>query len=133
MIMTRSNGKKSREWAIQYVHIEDPPIDSPAHLVMLAKMYSRQDKTIYTEWRMTRIRRSWMKKQMKTPDALGGLTCAKCGRQGLLPWTEDIHQRATLDHITEIFRGGPWRDPNNFQVLCDRCNNTKNAVNNTRP
>lgn len=124
--MTRSKGKRSRHWAIQVVHIEDPPITSPAHLVLLAKQYCAQDKGIYTEFRMHKIRHKWMKLQMKTPDALGGLTCAKCKREGLKPWTKDIKERAVLDHVHEISLGGAWNDPQNFQVLCDRCNTRKN-------
>jgi 5-methylcytosine-specific restriction endonuclease McrA len=67
-----------------------------------------------------------MKLQMKTPDVCGGLTCANCKQQGLTPWTEDISKRAVLDHIVEIAADGRWNDPENFQVLCDRCNGQKN-------
>ena len=57
---------------------------------------------------------------------MGGLTCVHCGRMGLQPWTEDVSKRAVLDHIVEISQNGPWNDPENFQVLCDRCNGLKN-------
>ena len=125
-MMTRSKGKQSRSWAIQVVHIEDPPVNSAAHLCLLAKKYSAADKSIYTEFRMHRQRNKWMKLQMKTPDELGGLTCSHCHRKGLSPWTADVNMRAVLDHKTEIANGGDWRDPENFQVLCDRCNGQKN-------
>ena len=124
--MTRSQGKQSRSWAIQVVHIRDPPVNSAAHLCLLAKKYSSEDKGIYTEFRMHKLRNKWMKLQMKQPDLMRGLTCCHCGRMGLQPWTPDVHMRAVLDHIHEIFLGGDWRDPANFQVLCDRCNGQKN-------
>ena len=126
-MMTRSQGKQSRSWAIQVVHIQDPPINSAAHLCLLAKKYSSQDKDVYTHSRMHKRRNRWMKRQMKEHlDELGGLTCAICGKKGLQPWTNDVSKRAVLDHKTEIFLGGPWNDPSNFQVLCDRCNGQKN-------
>ncbi len=124
--MTRSQGKQNRYWAVQVVHVDDPPITSPAQLVLMAKYYLSQDKSIYTEYRMHHIRDKWMKLQMKTPDSQGGLTCRNCGRNGLKPWTKNVKERAVLDHIHEISLGGRWDDPNNFQVLCDSCNITKN-------
>lgn len=125
--MTRSQGKQSRSWAIQVVHIEDPPINSAAHLCLLAKKYSAADKSIYTEFRMHKLRNKWMKLQIREHiDEQGGLTCAHCGQMGLQPWTEDVKMRAVLDHKIEIALGGDWRDPTNFQVLCDRCNGQKN-------
>src|SRR5271169_1535 len=121
-MMTRSKGKQSRSWAMQVVHIQDPPINSAAHLCLLAKQYSAQDKSIYTEFRMHRLRNKWMKIQMRDHlDEKGGLTCTYCKRQGLQPWTPDPYNRAVLDHVKEIVLGGEWDDPSNFQVLCDRC------------
>lgn len=111
---------------MQVVHIAEPDITSAASLALLAKKYCSEDKSIYTEYRMHRLRNKWMKAQMKSPDELGGLTCAICARKGLNPWTVDIDQRAVLDHVHEICLGGSWHDPANFQVLCDRCNNQKN-------
>jgi 5-methylcytosine-specific restriction endonuclease McrA len=125
-MMTRSKGRLHRYWAVQVCHVDDPPPTSPAQLCLMAKHYFTQDKSIYTEFRMHKLRNKWMKLQMKTPDELGGLTCAHCGRKGLNPWTPDVDQRAVLDHIVEICLGGDWRDPANFQVLCDRCNGQKN-------
>ena len=125
--MTRSKGRQSRSWAVQVVHIGEPDITSPAALCLLAKKYVSADKSIYTEFRMHRIRNKWMKSQMRTnADEEGGLTCAHCKRKGLSPWTTDANVRAVLDHRVEITLGGDWRDPDNFQVLCDRCNNQKN-------
>ena len=125
-MMTRSQGRRSRDWAVQVVHIEDPPPTSPAQLVLLAKQYCAQDKSIYTEFRMHKIRNRWMKQQMKQPDLMGGLTCVHCGRMGLQPFKANSNDRAVLDHKLEICLGGDWRDPKNFQVLCDRCNGKKN-------
>ena len=126
-MMTRSKGKQSRSWAVQVVHIQDPPVNSAAHLCLLAKKYSSEDKSIYTEFRMHKLRNKWMKMQMREHlDEKNGLTCSLCKRKGLQPWTADVNMRAVLDHIHEIFLGGDWRDPANFQVLCDRCNGQKN-------
>lgn len=126
--MTRSRGRQTRMWLVQVVHIADPHVTSAANLVLLQKQYFALDKSIYSDWRMAHIRRKWMKKQMKSPDAKGGLTCAICGKQGLNP-TSEIHQeQATLDHITNISDGGSWSDSNNFQVACHRCNSDKNKT-----
>jgi 5-methylcytosine-specific restriction endonuclease McrA len=126
-MMTRSKGKQSRSWAVQVVHIQDPPVNSAAHLCLLAKKYFSEDKSIYSEFRMHKLRNKWMKIQMREHlDEQGGLTCADCKRMGLNPWTPDVRVRAVLDHKIEIAVGGSWRDPENFQVLCDRCNNQKN-------
>lgn len=126
-MMTRSKGRQSRSWAVQVVHIEDPPVNSAAHLCLLSKKYFLEDKSIYSEFRMHKIRNKWMKLQMREHlDEQGGLTCTNCKRMGLNPWTPDVYMRAVLDHKIEIAMGGEWRDPENFQVLCDRCNNRKN-------
>ena len=124
--MTRSKGREARRWAVQIVNVQDPPITSAAQLVLMAKEYSTQDKTIYTEYRMHRIRTRWMKLQLTQPDLLGGLTCVHCGKMGLQPFKSNKDQQAVLDHKKELALGGDWRDPNNFQVLCHSCNGKKN-------
>lgn len=113
---------------MQVVHITEPDITSAAALALLAKKYVSLDKSIYTEFRMHRIRNKWMKRLMLAPDEQGGLTCAICGKKGLRPNESDPHKKATLDHITEISVGGDWRNPSNFQVLCKDCNSLKNDL-----
>ncbi len=109
---------------MQVVHVTNPDVASAANLTLLSQHYFALDKSIYTDWRMAHVRRKWMKQQMETPDELGGLTCAICGRKGLKPWTTP---KATLDHIVNIGHGGAWNDPSNFQVACEKCNNDKNS------
>ena len=124
-MMTRSQSKASKHWTVQVVHIADPDITSPASLVLLARFYWSQDRTNYTEGKMYRIRRRWMKEQMQNPDAKGGLTCAICGKKGLQPFNVPHDQKgklATLDHKVRIIDGGDWRDPSNFRVACFQCN-----------
>ncbi len=125
--MTRSRGRMTQAWLAQVVHIEEPHVTSAANLVLLSKQYFAADKSIYSDWRMCHIRKKWMRQQMKTPDALGGLTCAICGKQGLKPSGSDLQNFATLDHIVEITKGGKWNDPSNFQVACRQCNSYKNV------
>jgi len=124
----RAAGRRAKQWVVQVVHVVDPPSTSPAALALLSKHYFFLDKSIYTETRMSRIRHKWMKKQMQTPDELGGLTCAICGRKGLMPHVVDEKNLATIDHIIELKCGGPWNDPTNFQVACYECNNHKNNI-----
>jgi 5-methylcytosine-specific restriction endonuclease McrA len=126
--MTRSRGRATKRWLTQVVHIQNMDIPSAANLVLLSKEYFSADKSIYSDWRMCHIRKKWMKQQMKTPDALGGLTCAICGKQGLKPGVTDVTQLATLDHIVEISHGGVWNDPSNFQVACHGCNAKKSET-----
>lgn len=126
-MMTRSQGKRNREWTFQVVHIQDPPIDSAASLVLLAKLYCQQDRTIYTHFRMKRLRDKWMKQQMKQRKGSSGLTCAICGKTGLHPWGSE-REKATLDHIIPIKAGGSWNNSSNFQVACYRCNNRKDET-----
>ena len=127
--MTRSQGKKGgMTWVVQVVHISDPPVNSAAALALLAKKCYSLDRSIYSEFRMTRIRNKWMKLQMKTPDSEGGLTCAICGLRGLRPNKTTEDNLATLDHIIEICRGGEWNNTNNFQVACRKCNALKNVL-----
>jgi 5-methylcytosine-specific restriction endonuclease McrA len=96
-----------------------------ANLVLLTREYIKADRTIYSNRRMQRIRDKWMKKMMKTPDEKGGLTCALCGKKGLLPNVKDKNKVATLDHVVDIGVGGSWRNPENFQVACYTCNTGK--------
>lgn len=122
----RASGSFMRRWCKQTVLITDPPVDSPAAMVLLSRFYSSLDPTIFRESRMSRLRTRWMHEQMKTPDSKGGLTCAICGRKGLNPFTKNKHKLATLDHIHELKRGGAWYDTANFRVACSQCNNARN-------
>jgi 5-methylcytosine-specific restriction endonuclease McrA len=124
----RAAGRQSRQWVVQAVHIDSPPITSPAALALLTKAYFLADKSIFSEARMSRLRHKWMKNLMKNPDEQGGLTCVLCGQKGLSPYTADIDNQATLDHIIELKCGGAWNDPTNFQLACYKCNNHKSNV-----
>jgi hypothetical protein len=126
-MMTRSQGRNLKFWTNQKVAVENPPVTSAAALVLLIKKYLPLDKSIYTDSRMSRLRNSWLKKQMKTPDEEGGLTCAICKRKGLKPHSSNKKKLATLDHIVNILDGGSWNDPSNFQVACVQCNTWKNV------
>lgn len=124
--MTRSRSRATKAWLEQVVHIQEPDVTSAANLVLMIKDYYSLDKSVYSNWRMNHIRRKWMKQQMREhKDEKGGLTCALCGKQGLLPDTKDHNKLATLDHIVDMGKGGAWNDPANFQVACRRCNNHK--------
>ena len=124
----RAEGKLSVRWVKQTVLADDPPVCSAAAMVLLARKYFLLDRGVYTEKRMTVVRNRWMKEQMKTPDKKGGLTCALCGRRGLLPFTKDKNKLATLDHIVELKENGSWHDPSNFQVACYLCNGRRSAT-----
>lgn len=126
--MTRSKAKESIHWASQVVNIIEPHLQSAAALVLLAKQYFLMDKSIFTNKRMHKLRNKWIRKQMRTPDSAGGLTCQICKRQGLIPFNGNLKNRATLDHIIEISNGGLWNDESNFQVACDMCNRTKSET-----
>jgi len=125
--MTRSSARVTHDWLTQVIYIQEPDISSMANLALLTRYYFGLDRSIYREYRMSRIRRRWMKEQMKTPDSNGGLTCSMCGRSGLNPWEKNIKKKATLDHIKSICDGGEWNNPSNFQVACYSCNSRKNS------
>lgn len=122
--MTRKEGigviKRFRR---NYIKIENPLVKSHAALILLNRKLFSMDKSIYSPSRMQRIRNKWMKKQLENnKDSKGGLTCSKCNRKGLDPFTRNKNKLAVLDHKIEINSNGPWNDPNNFQILCYRCN-----------
>jgi 5-methylcytosine-specific restriction endonuclease McrA len=123
----RASSKRIKELAEQTIHIQDPPTTSRASLVLLYKLYSKYDKTLYKESRMSKIRNRWMKMLMKTPDEKGGLTCSICGKKGLLPVTPHRDKLATLDHIVELKYNGEWADPHNFRVACYLCNTRRTS------
>lgn len=125
MSCTRAQGKAYERWSEQNVHVEKPAISSMAALALLSRDLVSADKSIYTHFRMLKLRRKWMNIQMQNPDEKGGLTCVLCGRQGLDPFTTDLGQIATLDHIHTISQGGVWNDPENYQVACYHCNQVK--------
>jgi 5-methylcytosine-specific restriction endonuclease McrA len=54
-----------------------------------------------------------------------GFRCRRCG-------CDDVAQ-LELDHITPIALGGSRHDPDNQQVLCQRCNLQKQAEDGLRP
>lgn len=124
----RAAGRASKRWTKQTVTVANPHIQSPAHLVLLARHYLSLDRSIYTEFRMNKVRNRWMKEQMKQIDPKGGLTCAICGKQGLKPHTADEKIRATLDHIVQLKDDGAWNNPTNFRVACFRCNTRRDQL-----
>lgn len=127
--MTRSNSKSYNLWRTQTVNIIEPVISSTASLVLLTRKYFLLDKDIYSKRREKRIRDKWMRKLMKSPEAISnGLKCNICGREGLYPFTKDKDNLATLDHIISIRLGGRWNDVNNFQVACMKCNHKKDET-----
>ena len=124
--MTRARAKNVVERMAQKVFSKEPPLTSPASLALLNKKYFELDKTVYSNSRMSSLRKRWFKLQMKTPDELNGLTCNICGKKGLLPDAPNLNDRATLDHVFEVGLGGEWNNPSNFQTACYRCNSFKN-------
>lgn len=125
----RADGRnKLKRWRYHKVHVADPVISSLASLALLCRSYLALDKTIYTEHRMSAVRKKWLKNQMKTPDEKGGLTCSICGRQGLKPNSNVRRDLATIDHIIELQDGGDWKDPINFRVACWPCNSGRNNI-----
>lgn len=126
--MSRADAREFQsKWLAPQVLIQDPPVTSLAALTLLQRKYHSEDKS-HMDWLRLMKFRAWrMNQLMKTPDAKGGLTCAKCKKQGLQPWAgnKKKHIVATLDHIIPIVEGGAWNDPNNTQILCYQCANKK--------
>ena len=51
------------------------------------------------------------------------LICAYCGRDDLIVnITPSSPNKATIDHIVPISRGGSWIDKDNMAVCCNKCN-----------
>jgi len=114
--------KSKQKWIEQIVLISEPPISSPAALVILSQKYLSSDKSIYTPKRMYSIKRKWIRTMMKQADKKDGLICSICGRKGLPPIHPNRNMVATLDHIIELRNGGSWNDPTNFRIACYKCN-----------
>jgi 5-methylcytosine-specific restriction endonuclease McrA len=74
-----------------------------------------------------RTGRPWQRIRQHVIDTSDGI-CAWCHRPvdrtlpGTHPWGP------TADHIIELDRGGPERDPANLQLMHRRCNNAKEAA-----
>jgi 5-methylcytosine-specific restriction endonuclease McrA len=123
--MTRADASKYDKWRGQSILIEEPPITSPAALVFLTRKMFTMDKSIFSNFRMLRLRDKWMLEQQQKSENNGELTCAICGRKGLNPFISNKNILATLDHIVSIGKGGSWNDTSNFQVACYQCNMKK--------
>ena len=115
--MTRSEGKYMRRWSRHRVLITQPVASSFASLVLLSRHYVALDHSIYTDTRMYRISRRWLK---KVHTETGKLTCWRCSRTLLLHGP--LKQKATVDHQPPIRDGGDWRDERIFRVACTSCN-----------
>jgi 5-methylcytosine-specific restriction endonuclease McrA len=55
----------------------------------------------------------------------GYLECYYCHRKHLRRRGGKANERATVDHIIPVSRGGGWTDQANFVVCCDSCNRKK--------
>lgn len=64
-----------------------------------------------------------VKQRMQLIDKFGG-KCSACGKQHLTLFTDDVDQRAAIDHIIPLSRGGS-NDESNLQLLCTPCNAAK--------
>lgn len=72
-----------------------------------------------------KIRDTWMIEQQEICKSKL-LKCAICGKDGLDPFTEKLGDLATIDHILPVSKYPDlWREPTNFQVACNKCNNKK--------
>ena len=125
--MTRSEGRLFERWTKQTVCTQDPHPHSPAALVLVARLFYRQDSSIYNETRMQRVSKGWLKARLKE---LGSLNCWVCGKPlEILPPMPDgrVHPKAaTLDHEPPISQGTFWRDASSFRVACYACNAARN-------
>lgn len=124
-------GFKKTRAEIDTILVEEPHIQSAAHLILLKKQYYKMDstyrnKSIHDNWRIwltfrNRLLRRWKKER-------GELICFYCHQSDL---TANInspyaHNReATLDHYIPQAKGGKKFDEKNLRICCNRCNNNK--------
>lgn len=113
------------------IHTEEPHIESLANLIKLKKFYSqidsvrRAEKEPYKDW--LRFRKKWLKEQKRKH---GKLTCHYCKVTNLkannnCPLINDEKQKATIDHVIPVSRGGKRYDERNLVVCCWVCNQKK--------
>ena len=111
--------------------VEEPHIQSAAHLILLKRQYiktdgSRRVKAGGNEWRIwltfrNRLLRRWRKERCS-------LTCFYCGTKDLMSNVNSpfaAGREATLDHYIAQAKGGGKYDEKNLRVCCDNCNQRK--------
>lgn len=126
--MKRGEARQFRKSISPNIYVNVPPISSPVALLLLNKKYYAADTSIYSDFRMMRIRNKWIRSQFALADKSVGISCAICGKKNLVLYSPDRTHVATLDHIVSISHGGSWNDPSNFQIVCYRCNQKKDRI-----
>lgn len=114
---------------------ENPSIQSMGSLINLKIFYQQIDDTYkqnelhFKVW--LRFRNKWLKKQKKLNKGI--LTCFFCSASNLnsnfnSPYAISSKQKATIDHLVPVSKGGKKFDEKNLVVACSCCNGKKSDI-----
>lgn len=99
------------------VFLKNVPSDCYAASVLLHEVYQQMETKAWH-----RARNDFLDSELKEK---GYLECYYCHRKHLRRRGGKANERATVDHIIPVSRGGGWTDQANFVVCCDSCNRKK--------
>lgn len=107
---------------------QTPHIKSYAALILLQNYLYVRDKDYLEDNFMVRINfsRDYLSDQLKQH---GKLTCKYCSKTDLQIEYSDMHvskaNKATIDHVIPLSKGGKFYDLNNIVIACSKCNCSK--------
>lgn len=127
-VIQKSNSG-STKWAdTVYFKIDKP--NTYASYVLLKDYYWERDednaKSIANKMRMIGFSRTYL---IHIKETTGSLNCSYCLKTNLIIELEGMkvpnNQKATIDHILAISKGGGLFDYDNICVACGKCNSKK--------
>ncbi|NJO64035.1 MAG: HNH endonuclease [Richelia sp. RM2_1_2] len=125
---------KSKTSYTKNVHVidndTDPNSKSYASLVLLNKKLLTKDRDFISKKKefLDRIKfsRQFLKREL---EKCGSLTCHYCNRTNLIIENEGMkvpqRNKATIDHVIPVSKGGNRFSKKNIVVACGRCNGSK--------
>jgi 5-methylcytosine-specific restriction endonuclease McrA len=99
------------------VFLKNVPADCYAASVLLREVYQQMETRTWS-----RARNAFLDSELKQK---GYLECYYCHRKPLHRCGGKSRERATIDHILPVSKGGNIIDRANFVVCCDSCNRKK--------
>lgn len=111
-----------------FIFPDEPYIKSFAALVLIRNQYMLLDPEANPNksWKIYMKRKKQVYK--KHFAKYGKYICSYCKRDDLIVGAsirQSHPQKATIDHIIPVSRGGSFIDTNNMVVCCSKCNNDK--------
>lgn len=130
--VVKKSGSGSTKW-VDTIYFEIDKPNTYASYILLKNYYWNRDEdnlnSIANRMRMIGFSRTYLTHIQETT---GSLNCSYCPKKNLIIELEGMkvpnYQKATIDHILAISKGGALFEYDNLCVACGKCNSKKGSL-----